>query len=918
MYLKIVLFILITVVFFTKCSDNTPSIEGDSEHLADVSIQKCTNNAQCQSGYVCDPVKKVCVPARPDGGEMCKNNLDCNEPDTECINGRCVKVVDVITNDSGSDVEPSDISFYCDEDRDCKDPNKVCDLNTHQCIDKNRPILFVDPQVINFGAVFFGQCSKRIFKIQNMGSADLRITMIDFESGTNPEPPDTPRFTLNIPIPIPGTISAGSSIDIEVQYCQDDASPDKGNILIISNDESKPQYKLPIVSSYKDTPDFAIIDEKDFNKRLWPPTANPYQYTIDMGNAESGKEIKKRIYFTNVANEAILEISKLYLTKTSASNNTFDMKIFNNIDPQNAVSTPIYDNPSEVYYIEITFKCNEDKFDEASVITFNTNDPDIDTVGNNSTPDDGMTTVLIKAQCNYQGPKLTLDKQRIDFGTVQVNDEKTEQIVAKNDGKVNLVITEAFIDNPGSSLSLLVNNQPVQTPINITPGGSTTFTIKYAPKSIETISTKLFIKSNDSLGNDNISIPIIANAIDPTISVDNTNVDFGIVLYDSAQSCSSEVKMINISNAGYGPLIINSIDLTVGSSSDFILSNIPNMPLTLDSAQKFAISVSFVPSVGSQQNGQPTQRTGAISIKNSDRKSNFEVVIPLVGYGKTCCPFRNNAIGNCTCQTGCAYSCMQDFYDLNGDLNSPDNSDGCEYNCVKTQDPKEICDGKDNDCNGLTDDGNINVLCPIPPNATAECYQGSCKISSCSSGYYDVDGLFTNGCECRADINDLQGVGNTCVGAVAIQGEFVDSSKNILDIVGNIIPFNDEDWFRVVARDDVNADRNNGGDNFNFSVSFIDNPDNAYFLEIREADCSNANVKCVNDTIFQWRTNFRADVVPGGYYEGENPCTPNCQSNNYTTNCCNDNSRVYYIRIYRNPNAPYKCNNYIIRISNGL
>ena len=908
--------IIFVVLFILWCSDNPTANNEPDGGTQDVSVQKCTNSAQCKSGYECDPVKQICVQAKPDGGQVCNNNLDCVEPDTECINGKCVKVVDAISGDGGKDVEPlSDVSFYCDRDEDCKDTNKVCDLNSHNCVEKNRPVLFVDPQVINFGAVKFGQCAQRTFKVQNVGSADLRITMIDFESGTNPEPPLPPRFTLDIPVSIPATISAGNSIDVNVKYCQDDAIVDKGNILIISNDESKPQFKLPIVSSYKDSPDFAIVDEKDFNKKLWPPTANPYQYTVDIGNAQSGKEIKKRIYFTNLAGEAILEVSKLYLTKTTSSNNTFEMKIYNNIDSQTPVKTPIYDNPAEVYFIEVIFKCNEDKFDEASVITFQTNDTDID---NDTTPDDGSTTILIKAQCNYQGPKITLDKQRIDFDTVQVNSEKTEQIVAKNDGKVNLVITEASIENPGTSLSLLVNNQPVNPPLNVTPGGSITFTVKYAPKSIETVSTNLRIKSNDSIGNDNVAIPITAFAIDPTISVDNASIDFGTVLYDVLQNCQSDVKTINISNAGFGQLVISSIELTIGSSSDFVLSNIPNLPITLDSAQKISINATFIPSVGSQQNGQPTVRTGAISIKNSDRKSNFEVVIPLSGAGKTCCPARNNTSGSCTCGTGCLYSCLQDFYDLNGDLNAPDNSNGCEYGCVKTADPKEICDGKDNDCNGLTDEGNINTLCPPPLYATTVCDNGQCKISSCSTGYYDVDGDYSTGCECQADSNDLQGVGNTCEGALAIASEIVDSSQVFVDITGKIVPVSDEDWYRVVARDDIDADRRDGKDNFHFGVYFLSNPNNAYQIEIRENDCSNANVKCINDTVFEFSTDFRGDVVPGGPYEGENPCTVSCISNNFTTNCCNDNSRVYFIRVYRNPNAPYLCDTYTIRISNGL
>jgi len=302
-----VIFGIFVLSLLLWCSENpSPNNEEDGSST-DLSLQRCTNSAQCKSGYECDPVKKVCVPSKPDGGQICNNNLDCIEPGTECINGKCIKVTDAGPDDIGTDIEPlTDVSFYCDKDEDCNDSNKVCDINSHTCVDKNRPVLFVDPQVINFGAVHFGQCAERSFKIQNVGSADLRITMVDFESGTNPEPPLPPRFTLNLPVSIPATIKSGNSIDVGVKYCQDDALVDKGNIIIISNDESKPQFKLPIVSSYKDSPDFAVVDEKDFNKKLWPPTVNPYQYTVDMGNAQSGNVVKKRIYFTNMAGGAIL------------------------------------------------------------------------------------------------------------------------------------------------------------------------------------------------------------------------------------------------------------------------------------------------------------------------------------------------------------------------------------------------------------------------------------------------------------------------------------------------------------------------------------------------------------------------------------------------------------------------------------
>ncbi len=209
------------------------------------------------------------------------------------------------------------------------------------------------------------------------------------------------------------------------------------------------------------------------------------------------------------------------------------------------------------------------------------------------------------------------------------------------------------------------------------------------------------------------------------------------------------------------------------------------------------------------------------------------------------------------------------------------------------------------------------MLCPSVPFATSRCENGQCKIDVCVSGYYDVDQDYSTGCECQADSNDIQGVGNSCEGALAIQSEFVDSEKTYVDITGKIIPYDDEDWYRVVARDDIAADRNNGGDNFHFAVYFINNPNDAYLIEIRETDCSNSNVKCINDTVFEWKTDFRADVVPGGPFEGENPCTTSCITNNFTTNCCNDNSKIYFIRVYRKQGAPYQCDTYTIRISNG-
>jgi len=69
----------------------------------------------------------------------------------------------------------------------------------------------------------------------------------------------------------------------------------------------------------------------------------------------------------------------------------------------------------------------------------------------------------------------------------------------------------------------------------------------------------------------------------------------------------------------------------------------------------------------------------------------------------------------------------------------------------------EVCDGADNDCDGLTDEGfdllrdpatcgECGVSC-LRPNTRSSCEQGVCVTAGCAPGAYDVNGLPLDGCE---------------------------------------------------------------------------------------------------------------------------------------------------------------------------
>ena len=120
--------------------------------------------------------------------------------------------------------------------------------------------------------------------------------------------------------------------------------------------------------------------------------------------------------------------------------------------------------------------------------------------------------------------------------------------------------------------------------------------------------------------------------------------------------------------------------------------------------------------------------------------------------------------------TGCAPG----FHDLNGY-----GKDGCEYACNPTG--AEICDGKDNDCNGKVDEtintqndvnncGKCGSVCSYL-NGVGKCEKGVCKLLKCSVGYVNLNKKEADGCEwpclySNGGIEACDGKDNDCNGVI--------------------------------------------------------------------------------------------------------------------------------------------------------
>jgi hypothetical protein len=140
------------------------------------------------------------------------------------------------------------------------------------------------------------------------------------------------------------------------------------------------------------------------------------------------------------------------------------------------------------------------------------------------------------------------------------------------------------------------------------------------------------------------------------------------------------------------------------------------------------------------------------------------------GHG---CAF-DNAVAVCSIGRCKLEACKPGFVNL--DKLEPD---GCE--CQISNGGVEICDSRDNDCNGVRDDGfdllgdvkNCGVCgraCEFPHAATL-CRMGECQMGGCDPGFLDIDHSPRTGCEypCVPSNNGVEicdGKDNDCNGAV--------------------------------------------------------------------------------------------------------------------------------------------------------
>ncbi len=145
------------------------------------------------------------------------------------------------------------------------------------------------------------------------------------------------------------------------------------------------------------------------------------------------------------------------------------------------------------------------------------------------------------------------------------------------------------------------------------------------------------------------------------------------------------------------------------------------------------------------------------------------------------------------CMEGtCMVQCGEGFIDADEDLGTPD-SDGCE--CQPTQDPTEICDGKDNDCDNVVDDEDDDYVASDPSPCMGVCSEApvACVI--------ETDEVFGEVCDYDAVVDP------NFIGLDNFELDFDDKDNNCDGRVDDLSCVNAEDALIRVPFDEEEAER---------------------------------------------------------------------------------------------------------------
>jgi len=307
--------------------------------------------------------------------------------------------------------------------------------------------LQVNPTVLTFDSSEIGLESVQFLTVENVGTGDLIIAAMELDTRSTEFSIRGAEFPMNLP--------PGESRLLEVVYNPSDCSPDRGNLVIRSNDQDRPTLPIPLQPQ-----------ELTGQVRVHP---NP----IDFGRVPSGATKTLAVTITN-AGTCALDINDLFLTGsfdfefTTAEEEGMGVE-YTSYEPE----LPLSLEPSDAISMYVTYHPENDGFDEATMIV--------------RSDDARNRNVDVPVVANGdQACIVVSEEDGIDFGQRFIGEDHPKTITITNcSQREDLLLSNIELNEhhelDGFDRYVLSDVPDLTEPMTIAPQNSTSVLLTYSP-----------------------------------------------------------------------------------------------------------------------------------------------------------------------------------------------------------------------------------------------------------------------------------------------------------------------------------------------------------------------------------------------------------------------------------------------------
>jgi len=400
----------------------------------------------------------------------------------------------------------------------------------------SRPEIGVSPDSIAFGNVGQGVTSRRELTIFNNGNEPLSLQNITVD-GVSGEFAIVPDLSIPALSGTPTDLSAGTSLVVVVTYAPADLGTDRGNVVILSNDPTRPELRVPLTGNGLEGAECTV-------------TVRPDPLNFGLVARGSTKELGAQVTNTGTG-------PCTYRGAQAAG-------ILNNAFSVSGATRRVGEEfgPGEVMVVNVLYSPASFDLNNGN-LTVNVTDPldnrSVVYCGVGERCQNGMGNPF---ECGFNPPAcgiplagtsgisdIAVIPGNVDFGLVTLGcASQTIDVTVYNTGTANLQIQNVYLDGCSPEFELRGTPGPPY-PVEVTSGTPRRIQISYRPTGLGEDQCSLVIESDAVQSTPILRVPLrgegtnISRQVDTFEQIDGRKVD-ALFMIDGSGSMQAEADEV--------------------------------------------------------------------------------------------------------------------------------------------------------------------------------------------------------------------------------------------------------------------------------------------------------------------------------------------------------------------------------------